>query len=152
MPFTMEQAVARTRRYLKDVTTSVWSDEEIIDFVNEGILIIKRSIPEYFYDLTEIFVKTETIVLDDEYKFLPCIFAASRCFEQDEQHYRAVQRRNEFESMLGDMKEEIINSYKYEEKVAKSDNPYATKLEMDYVVDVYFNNNSSEDEILPLEP
>jgi hypothetical protein len=152
MPFTMEQAIKRTRRYLKDMTTSVWSDEEIIDFVNEGILIVKRSIPEYFYDLVEVFVKTETIVLDDEYKFLPCIFAASRCFEQDEQHYRAVQRRNEFESMLGDMKEEIINSYKYEEKVAQSDNPYADKLEMDYVVDVYFNNNSSEDEIPPLEP
>jgi hypothetical protein len=58
MPFTMEQAIKRTRRYLKDMTTSVWSDEEIIDFVNEGILIVKRSIPEYFYDLVEVFVKT----------------------------------------------------------------------------------------------
>lgn len=150
--FTMAQAIARTRRYLKDQTTSVWSDEEIMDFINEGISAVKRKIPEYFYDLLEIFIKADTINLDGEYKTLPCIFAASRCFEQDEQHYRAVQRRNEFESLLEEMDSQIRDSYKYEEKVAASDNPYATNLDMDYVVDVYFDYESLEDEIPPLEP
>jgi len=152
MKFTMLQAIARTRRYLKDSSTSVWSNEEITDFINEGIRTIRRKIPEYFYDLDEVFVNTDIINLDGEYKELPCIYAASRCSEQDEQHYRAVQKRNEFEAALEEMEAQIRNSYKYEEKVAASDNPYANNLAMDYVVDVYYNNNSFEDEIPPLEP
>jgi FAD/FMN-containing dehydrogenase len=150
--FTLENAIKRTRRYLKDMTTSVWTDEEIIDFINEGILVIKRKIPEYFYDLKEIFIKTDVMLLEDEYKNLPCIYAASRCFEQDEQHYRAVQRRNEFESIMEEMVEEIMGSYRYEQKTNDINNPYYTQLENDYVKDVYFDNYSSEDEILPLEP
>lgn len=150
--FTLIQAITRTRRYLKDMTTSVWSDEEIIDFINEGILLVKKRIPEYFTDLVETYVKTDTIQLEDVYKTLPCIYAASRCFEQDEQHYRAVQRRNEFESALMDMEDEIRGSYKYEQKVNDPTNPYYAQLESDYVRDVYFNNYDNEDEIAPLEP
>lgn len=150
--YTLAKAITKTRRYLKDSSESVWTNNDIKDFINEGMLLIKRTIPEYFYDLVEVYDDAVIIQLEAYYKDMPCIYAASRCFEQDEQHYRATQKRNEFESQLEDMDSQIRGSIEYSDKIANPLNPYFDRMEMDYVRDVYYTNNLETDEILPLNP
>lgn len=149
--YTMLQAILKTRRFLKDNTETVWTNADIKDFVNEGAMAVKRTIPEYFTDLVEVFADGDTIQLEDEYKMLPCIYAASRCFEQDEQHYRATTKRNEFEALLLDMETQILGSIKYYDKINDPDNPYYQNTAMDYVRDVYYVVEE-DDELLPLNP
>jgi len=141
---TLKEMVIETRRHLKDYTETVWTDVDIKDFINRGILMIKKQVPEYFTDLLPVYNDSYSIVIDMEYEGLPAIFAASRCFEQDEQHYRATSKRNEFESALLDMETELKNSQKYMDKVSGT-------YESDYVRDVYYDLEE-DDELLPLNP
>ncbi|MDD3414886.1 MAG: hypothetical protein PHY47_12910 [Lachnospiraceae bacterium] len=151
MAFTLLNAITETRRHLNDSTESVWTDNDISEFINEGLMIIKATIPEYFTDLEEAISKTDIIIIDNLYKKLPCLFAAARCFEQDEQNYRAVQKMNEFESRKMDMETYIRNSKEYEDKINDPNNPYHNE-DVEYVKDVYSYSTIKDDIVLPLIP
>ena len=136
MSFTLQDAIIETRRYLKDNTESVWTDDDITAFINEALMLIKADLPEFFTDLEEVIEDSDEILLPNTYKKLPCLFASARCFEQDEQNFRAVQKMNEFETRKLDMITQIMNSKEYQDKINDPENPYY-ETGIDYVVDVY---------------
>lgn len=150
MAYTLLDARFDTRRHLKDDTENVWSNIDINAFVNEAILIIKNTVPLYFTTLLEVSSDTDTITIDNVYKKLISLFASARCFEQDEQNYRAVKNMNEFESRREEMKYEILDSDAYADILAQAqeDGDYT----QDYVIDVYFDSTSDDDEVPPLVP
>ena len=140
MNYTQALAIIDTRRHLKDSTQNVWTDEDIKYFIDEAIGLIKNSLPLYFAtlhkieDVDPLDVTPTAIHIKTDYEMLIPVFASARCFEQDEQNYRAVQKMNEFESRKVDMMNEILDS-----------DEYAAILEaagtsgIDAVKDVYFN-------------
>lgn len=133
------QAIIDTRRHLKDTTQNVWTDDDIKQFINDAIALIRKSVPLYFVNLYPVpydddGVQNFTINIDPDYELLIPIFASARCFEQDEQHYRAVQKMNEFESRKIDMVNEILDSDRYAETIKS-----LGETGVDAVKDVYFN-------------
>lgn len=143
MSYTLATAITDTRRHLKDTTENVWTDDDITYFINEAINIIRKVAVPYFDDLVEVVNTSDTILIDNEFKFLIPIFASARCFEQDEQNYRATKQMNEFESRREEMEIKILDSDEYAELIAD--------LETDAVKDVYFTS-SDTDEVEPLVP
>jgi len=144
MPYTQASAITDTRRHLKDATQNVWTDDDIRYFIDEVISLVKESVPLYFKALHRIYDaspddETPTVIhIDSDYEMLIPIFAAARCFEQDEQNYRAVQKMNEFESRKADMVEEILGSDKYAAILAA-----LGETGIDTVKDVYFTETAS---------
>lgn len=143
--YTQAQAIIDTRRHLKDTTQNVWTDDDIKQFINDAIALIRKSVPLYFVNLYPVpydddGVQNFTINIDPDYELLIPLFAAARCFEQDEQHYRAVQKMNEFENRKAEMVEEITNSDEYAAIVEA-----LGETGMDAVKDVYFSIVTSVD-------
>ena len=143
MSYTQAQAVADTRRHLKDTTQNVWTDSDIKQFINDAIALIRKSVPLYFAALYPVPYDIEgtpsyTINIDSDYELLIPIFASARCFEQDEQNYRAVQKMNEFESRKVDMVNEILDSDEYA-AIIKA----LGETGVDAVKDVYFKEITS---------
>jgi hypothetical protein len=148
MAYTQAQAVIDTRRHLKDTTQNIWTDDDIKQFINDAIALIRQAVPLYFTNLQAVpyevdGVKHSTINIDSDYEMLIPLFAAARCFEQDEQHYRAVQKMNEFESRLVVMVTNIMESDAYADLLARQEEEGI--LRTDAIKDVYFKrtNNSS---------
>lgn len=146
MEYTQALAILDTRRHLKDSTQNVWTDADIKYFIDEAIALIKSTLPLYFATLhkiadAEVADTTPTVIhIKTDYTMLISVFASARCFEQDEQNYRAVQKMNEFEARKIDMVNEILDSDEYAAMFESAS--------VDVVKDVYFN--SSNDVITPV--
>jgi predicted RNA-binding protein with RPS1 domain len=143
MSTTLQAVINATRRHLKDSTENVWTNADIVEFIDEAIGLIRKTNALYFTNLLRITNKlnlTQTITIDDDYAILLSIFAASRCFEQDEQHYRASQKRNEFEALKSDMEEKIIESKEYGDLLAADD-----ELATETIKDVYGDIDTKND-------
>jgi len=151
MSITLSQAITQTRHYLKDTTENVWTNVEIIAFIDEAIGIIKKTVPLWFTTLTRITNPTVTtaanlaqlIVIDVDYANLISIFASARCFEQDEQFYRGVQKMNEFEARKLEMEDDIYASDEYAALLAAS-----TTVTDEHVEDVYSDTVAEDDSII----
>ena len=103
------ELIRRVRTITRDFTNSIFREQDIIDFINEGINRIKQIIPE-MSGLKKLIGKEEVpLVLPEEYHHLLSVYAASRCFGQDERHYQATTLMNEFEIKLDKLKENIEN-------------------------------------------
>jgi hypothetical protein len=144
MAYTLANAITATRRHLKDTTENVWTDADITAFVNEAILVIKDSVPEYFTDLDEVTNTTDEIDIDSRYTYLIPLFSSSRCFDQDEQFYRATKQMNEFEARLETATEKIYMSDAYATAT--------TNVESESVEDVYSDTADSDDNVPELSP
>lgn len=148
MAYSQAQANIDTRRHLKDVTQNIWTDDDIKQFINDAITLIRQAVPLYFTTLhtvphtDSLGTVTYDINIDEDYEMLIPLFAASRCFEQDEQHYRATQKMNEFETRLVVMVTNIMESDAYEEILKAREALGLTNT--DYVRDVYFNTSALE--------
>lgn len=140
MAYTLADAIVDTRRHLKDTTQNVWKDADVKAFINDAIRIVKRSIPSYFISLAPVSAITDEINIDNDYAFILALFASARCFEQDEQNYRAVQKMNEFETRRTEMINEVFERTDY------------VGNDFDAVQDVYYNSDNDEDYVLPLVP
>lgn len=104
-------------------------------FLNEGIERFKQYIPEFSDMELLILDEDEPILLPEPYQHLIALYAAARCFDQDERHYQATTHMNEFEVKLDELKTRIeIGEIKIDVSV---------NLENDYVVDNYFSSNKS---------
>ena len=87
---TLKTLIDRVRQYTRDTTGSLFTQDDIVSFINEGIDRTRRL--THFSTLTD-----EPILLPNEYHHLLAIYAASRCFTQDEQLQLAEQFMNEYE-------------------------------------------------------
>lgn len=134
MPFTLALAKTAAQRLVGDDTTNIWSNSDLVGYINEAIVIIRGTIPEYFTSLSEVANDTDIITIDADYKYLIPLFASARMFEQDEQSFRGVQKLNEFETRRALMKSDIESSKAYSDKLDQDGTN-----NIDYVIDSYYN-------------
>ena len=93
---TLKDMITRVRQYTRDITGSLFTQDDIIAFINEGVDRTRRY--KYFKDMKYLTsLSDEPILLPSEYHHLLAIYGASRCFTQDEQHAIAQQFMNEYE-------------------------------------------------------
>lgn len=101
------ELIRRVRSLTRDFSNSIFREQDIIDFINEGIFRFKQVIPE-LKDLTSLLIQEqEPSLIPEEYQHLISVYSASRCFGQDERHYQATTLMNEFEVKLDELKQGI---------------------------------------------
>ena len=99
--------VTRVRSVTRDFSNSIFREQDIVDFINEGVDRFRQYIPEL---ASMIYLDTrdsEPILLPTQYHHLLSVYSASRCFSQDERHYQATTLMNEFETKLDELKSNI---------------------------------------------
>lgn len=133
----LNELIQKVRRYTRDTTGSLFTQEDIADFCNEGIERMKQIIT-IFKDVPLLKSNTDEVqIIPKPYQHLIAVYSASRCFSQDEQQYQASTYMNEFESKMDELLKKIING---EIEIIDS-NGNVIKLdsmEFDGVVNVYF--------------
>ena len=129
----LKDLINRVRQYTRDTTGSLFTQEDIIAFINEGIDRTRRY--KYFKNMTHLEnLSDEPKYLPSEYHHLLALYCASRCFTQDEQHAIAQQFMNEYEFKTQEV-ELLINDGDLE--IEDYDNEKNNK-EFDSVKNVYF--------------
>lgn len=99
--------IKRVRIITRDLSNSIFREEDIIDFLNEGIDRCKQVVPE-LKDMVYLQTKTDApLFLPSTYHSLLSVYASSRCFAQDERNYQASTYMNEFETKMEEFKERI---------------------------------------------
>jgi hypothetical protein len=99
--------ISRVRILTRDFSNSIFRENDIIDFINEGIDRFKQIIPQ-LRGLTYLTVAIqEPSLIPEQYQHLLSVYAASRCFSQDERHYQSTNLMNEFEVKLEELKSAI---------------------------------------------
>ena len=132
---TLKELIDRIRAYTNDSTGSLFTQENIIAFINEGIDRTRRF--KVFRDMKHLTsLSDEPIYLPSQYHHLLALYGASRCFSQDEQVYVAEQFMNEYEYKMSEV-ELLINSGELSIEGVNKDNS-----EFDGVKDVYFTKYS----------
>lgn len=96
--------VLRVRALTRDFTNSVFREIDIIDFLNEGIDRFKQVIPQFKNVPYLLSTTSEPTLIPEAYQHLLAVYAAARCFGQDERHYQATTLMNEFEIKLEELK------------------------------------------------
>lgn len=99
--------IARVRALTRDFSNSIFREQDIIDFINEGINRFKQIIPELKSTPKLLFREQEPYPIPEEYHHLLAVYASSRCFSQDERHYQATTLMNEFEVKLEELQSAI---------------------------------------------
>ena len=130
---TLKNLIDRIRAYTRDTTGSLFTQDDIIAFINEGIDRTRRY--KSFRDMEHLTsLSDEPKYLPSQYHHLLAIYGASRCFTQDEQTYLAEQFMNEYEYKTQEV-ELLINSGELSiEGVNKEDEAF------DGVKNVYFTD------------
>jgi hypothetical protein len=136
--------ILRVRSLTRDLSNSIFREEDILMYMDEAIDRFKQVLPElegmdYLVNRDD-----EPILLPLKYHSLIPLYSASRCFGQDERHYQATSFMNEFEQKLDEFRmkveagEELIKD--------SSGNTIERTYPTSYVVDNYFESNTPEDE------
>lgn len=131
--------VRRVRALTRDFSNSIFREEDVIDFINEGIERFQQVIPQLENLPYLLSNDSEPEMIPARYQHLLAVYATSRCFNQDERHYQASTYMNEFETKLDDMKSKIeageVNILDPE-----TGEPILAEHAPDYVTDTYFMN------------
>jgi len=124
--------ILRVRSYTRDFSNSIFREADIVDYLNEGIDRFKQIVPE-LKNLTYLLTSTQVPeLIPSEYHHLLSLFAASRCFAQDEGHYRATTLMNEFEVKLQEFLSRIESGH-IKILDASTGLPIVLDEELDYV-------------------
>lgn len=130
----------RIRSYTRDLSGSIFRTIDVNDYINEGIDRVRSRVPEcagmQYVNADEV----EPTHLPPSFHYLLSVYAASRCFGQDERHYQASTLMNEFEVKL----DELIALIEEGKIVIVDGDGNAvedTSIE-DHVRDVYFNKRN----------
>ena len=136
----LNELIQKVRRYTRDTTGSLFTQEDIADFCNEGIERMKQ-IVVLFKNVPLLRANTDEVqIIPLEYQHLIAVYGASRCFSQDEQQYQASTYMNEFENKMEELLQKILNG----EVVITDQNGDELSLEhmdLDGVKNVYFFEN-----------
>lgn len=129
---TLKNLIDRVRQYTRDTTGSLFTQDDVIAFINEGIDRTRRY--KHFKSMEHLSsLSDEPKHLPNEYHHLLAIYAASRCFTQDEQHAIAQQFMNEYEFKTQEV-ELLINEGELEIEGYDDSN----NKEFDSIKNVYF--------------
>ena len=134
------QLIQRTRALTRDLTNTVFREVDIINFINEGVDRFKQVIPE-LRDTQHLIANHEVpVLIPPAYRHLLALYAASRCFGQDEQFHAESTKMNEFEVKLDKLKADIegglITIYDADGE------PVIFEMPDDGVRDVYFHTKN----------
>lgn len=125
------QIVQKVRALTRDFSNSIFREQDIIDFINEGIDRCKQIIPE-LRTMTHLLTSQQEIkLLPPQYHHLLAVYSTSRCFGQDERHYQASTHMNEFEVKMDELKTAIANGEII--IVDDSGNAIEVDVDVDYV-------------------
>ena len=131
----LNELIQKVRRYTRDTTGSLFTQEDIVDFCNEGIHRL-RAIPELRNMATLHNSTDEVNLLPNQYHYFIALYGASRCFTQDEQHYQAEQFMSEFENKVFQLERDIASGV-IEIKDANG-NAIIDTSRVDYILEEYF--------------
>jgi hypothetical protein len=96
--------IQRVRSLTRDLTSSIFREQDILDFLDEGIDRIKQILP-IMKDMTYLTGdNVEPTHLPSHYHSLIPMFATARCFAQDERNYQASTYMNEFETKMEELR------------------------------------------------
>lgn len=131
----LSELTNRVRSYTRDTTGTLFSLEDVHDFINEGIDKLKqiKSLEGMKYLNADEDVPN---LLPPQYHYCLAVYGACRCFSQDEQHYLSQTFADEFNGIYGlielGIKEGTII-------ITNEDGiPINNDSDFDYVTDVYF--------------
>lgn len=137
--------VTRTRSYLRDFTGTIFREVDIGNYLNEGIDRVKQVIPE-LRGMEDIIDGQSVTLMPDYMQHMLSVYAAARCFAQDENEYKSGVMSNEFEAKLAELKEDIesgkIIIVDEEGNEVVVDEEYT----IDYVEDVYYYDSYYDDD------
>lgn len=103
------ELIRRVRSLTRDFSNSIFREQDIVDFINEGINRFKQIIPELKGEPKLLTQQQEVKLIPEEYQHLLAVYSTSRCFNQDERHYQATTYMNEFEVKLDELKQAVDN-------------------------------------------
>lgn len=135
--------VKRVRALTRDFSNSIFREEDIVAFINEGIERFQQIVPElenlpYLNDNEDV-----PTMIPTRYHHLLAVYSTSRCFGQDERHYQASTYMNEFEQKLDELKAKIEGG-EVEIIDPETGLPIVVENEPDYVKNnYYFNSNGT---------
>lgn len=101
------ELIQRVRSLTRDFSNSIFREQDIVDFMNEGINRFKQIIPELKGTPKLLAREQEPYPIPEEYHHLLSVYSAARCFGQDERHYQATTLMNEFEVKLDELKQAV---------------------------------------------
>ena len=104
---TLLQIIQRVRSITRDLTNSIFREQDIRDFINEGVNRFQQVVPELRGMPQLVALQEKVKVLPKPYHHLLSVYATARCFAQDERHYQATTYMNEFEVKLEELKSAI---------------------------------------------
>ena len=134
----LKDLISRVRAYTRDTTGSLFTQDDIHAFCNEGLERMKQIIPELI-GMRKLLTNTDEInILPEQYKHLVAVYSASRCFSQDEQQYQASTYMNEFEAKMDELKRLIANGDIILRDDEDNEIPLVSTGANDYVKDIYF--------------
>lgn len=132
--------------YARDTDSLVFSETAIKSFINEAINRIRQY--EIFDDMVLLNNLTDVpILLPLKYHYLIAVYASSRLFDTDERFYEGTEKRNEFETLFGNLIEKIESGsviIKDALGIVVANPDIAT----DYVTDEYYGNSSTDEEVI----
>ena len=139
---TRDKLVERTRSLARDFSNTIFREQDIVDFLNEGINRMKQRITQLKGMESLIARQQSPILLPEQYHHLLSVYSVARCFGQDEDHYRASTHMNEFEVKLDELKEAIENGTVV--IIDPDGNTVEDEYKMDYVdLSAYWNVRKS---------
>lgn len=138
------ELIQRVRAYTRDLTNSIFREDDIIAFINEGINRCKQIMPQLKSTPKLLTQQQEPFPIPEEYQHLLAVYSASRCFSQDERHYQATTLMNEFEIKLEELRQKVENG-----DITIIDPVTGEEIEGDNVIDyvdlsAYWGNRRSD--------
>lgn len=143
---TLEQLTKMTHFYTRDSNGIMFSDKDIKTYLNQAIDRIKQFDKCFKQMKYLVEIGDEPNIIPEHYDYMLALFAAHRCYDNDERFYEGTQKRNEFEELLSQLVSELQagnetlidddgNSISY----ADAGNAY-----IEYVKDEYFKTHNAE--------
>lgn len=136
----LKEIINQVRSYSRDFNGTIFREEDIILFANEGVDRIVQVFP--ILSNMPYLVEKEDFPghIPLSYHHLLSIYSVSRLFSQDERHYEATNYMNEFEIKLEEFKEKVDNG-EVQLRDPETGEVLEGSLGTDYVVDNYFLPN-----------
>lgn len=135
----------KVRSLARDFNNTIFRQEDITLFANEGIDRFIQVLPE-LNNIPYLMNEDDIVqIIPREYTGLLATYSVSRLFMQDERHYEATTFMNEFETKLAEFKEKVDNG-EIELTDPTTGQPIEKIYPEDYVTDNYFYGTSGSDD------
>lgn len=101
--------IQTVRNNTRDLTNSVFREQDIIFFINEAMDRMKQILPQLDGMINLVTNDQVPNILPAKYHHLLGVYSTARCFGQDERHYQATTFMNEFEIKMEEFRSKVEN-------------------------------------------